>query len=92
MVAVTVAVADLEGCVLIRLVCTVMHWIGRDESDNVGDKCMIMKLLHIPFWCSLRTPQPWISPMTMAENIPSLQLGCESSSQERATRDGQTGH
>ena len=37
MVAVAVAVADLEGCVLIRLVCTAMHWIGRNESDN-GDK------------------------------------------------------
>lgn len=53
-VAVTVAEADLDGCVLIRLVCTVMHWIGKDENDNVTNKYMIMKLFtHIRFWCSL---------------------------------------
>ena len=45
MVAVTVAVADLEGCVLIRLVCSVMHWIGRDENANVRDMYMYYEII-----------------------------------------------
>ena len=36
-------------CVLIRLICIAMHWIGRSENYNVRDKYMIMKLFTRTF-------------------------------------------
>ena len=56
-VAVRVAEADLDECVLIRLVWTVMHWII-DESDNVRDEYMMMKLFTHTFLAMVFTVNP----------------------------------